>query len=203
MYGNGGVAVTMERIRVMLVEDDPFWKRQLSEDLQLESDIDFICVTDTKEAAVKAAQEREIDVILMDINLTGNNLDGLQAAEMVNRLHNHCKVIMLTSMTEKEIILRSFQVGAVNYITKSSYKDIVRAIRDAHAERASIHADAAELLRTEIQLMSLTPMEREVFELRKEGLSKTQISDKLSKSVNTIKSQLRSMKNKLIFFKED
>lgn len=193
----------MERIRVMLVEDDPFWKQQLSEDLQLESDIEFVCVADTKEAAVKAAQEHEIDVILMDINLTGNNLDGLQAAEMVNRLHTQCKVIMLTSMTEKEIILKSFQVGAVNYITKSSYKDIIKAIRDAHTERASIHADAAELLRTEIQLMSLTPMEREVFELRKEGLSKTQISDKLTKSVNTIKSQLRSMKNKLVFFKED
>ncbi|WP_409342340.1 response regulator [Paenibacillus sp. MBLB4367] len=193
----------MNRIRVLLVEDDPFWKQQLSEDLQLESDIEFVGIADTKEAAVQAAQEREIDVILMDINLTGNNLDGLQAAEMVSRLNTQSKVIMLTSMTEKEVILKAFQVGAVNYITKSSYKDIVKAIRDAHAERAAIHSDAADLLRTEIQLMSLSPMEREVFELRKEGLSKTQISEKLSKSVNTIKSQLRSMKNKLVFFKED
>jgi DNA-binding CsgD family transcriptional regulator len=51
--------------------------------------------------------------------------------------------------------------------------------------------------------MELSPMEREVFDLRKEGLSKQQISDKLHKSTNTIKSQLKSIKNKLTYFKSD
>lgn len=195
----------MERIRVMLVEDDPFWKQNISTDLAEEPDIEVVAVASTKEEAVQAAFQHPLDIILMDINLTGNNLDGLEAMkEILSNLHEQgIKVIMLTSLTEKEIIMKSFQFGALNYITKLSYKDIVRAIREAHDDRSTIHADAARVMRSEIQLMELSPMEREVFELRKEGLSKQQISDKLHKSTNTIKSQLKSIKNKLTYFKSD
>ncbi|MDF2837495.1 MAG: hypothetical protein K0Q63_3135, partial [Paenibacillus sp.] len=155
------------------------------------------------EEAVEAALQQLPDVILMDINLTGNNLDGLEATkEIVSQLYERgIKVIMLTSLTEGEIIMKSFQFGALNYINKLSYKDIVRAVREAHEDRSTIHADAARIMRNEIQLRELSPMEREVFELRKEGLSKQQISDKLHKSTNTIKSQIKSIKNKLIFFR--
>lgn len=195
----------MGRIRVMLVEDDPFWQQNLSSDLADEPDMEVVAVAGTKEEAVEAAMSHPIDVILMDINLTANNLDGLEALkEIVPRLmEDGIKVIMLTSLTEREIIMKSFQLGALNYITKQSYKDIVKAIREAYEDRSTIHADAARIMRSEIQLMELTPMEREVFELRKVGLSKTQISEKLHKSTNTIKSQLKSIKNKLTYFKGD
>ncbi|MCR2804125.1 response regulator transcription factor [Paenibacillus soyae] len=195
----------MNRIRVMLVEDDPFWQQNLSSDLADEPDMEVVAVAGTKEEAVEAAMNHSIDVILMDINLTANNLDGLEALkEIVPKLmEDGIKVIMLTSLTEREIIMKSFQLGALNYITKQSYKDIVKAIREAYEDRSTIHADAARIMRSEIQLMELTPMEREVFELRKEGLSKTQISEKLHKSTNTIKSQLKSIKSKLTYFKGD
>lgn len=195
----------MGRIRVMLVEDDPFWQQNLSADLAEEPDIEVVAVAGTKEEAVSAASRHPIDIILMDINLTGNNLDGLEAMkEILTALdEDGVKVIMLTSLTEREVIMKSFRLGALNYITKQSYKDIVRAIREAYEDRSTIHADAARIMRSEIQLMELSPMEREVFELRKEGLSKQQISEKLHKSTNTIKSQLKSIKNKLTGFKAD
>ena len=195
----------MGSIRVMLVEDDPFWQQNLSADLAEEPDIEVVAVAGTKEEAVSAASRHPIDIILMDINLTGNNLDGLEAMkEILTELdEDRVKVIMLTSLTEREVIMKSFRLGALNYITKQSYKDIVRAIREAYEDRSTIHADAARIMRSEIQLMELSPMEREVFELRKEGLSKQQISEKLHKSTNTIKSQLKSIKNKLTGFKAD
>ncbi|MFD1953640.1 response regulator [Paenibacillus thailandensis] len=196
----------MDRIRVMLVEDDPFWQENISRDLAEEPDIEVVAVTGTKEEAVQAALGKEIDVVLMDINLTENRLDGLEAAHELTTLipeRRRIKIIMLTSLSDKEIIVKSFQLGAMNYITKQSYKDIVRAIRDAHEDRSSIHADAADVMRSEVQLMTLTPVEREVFELRRQGFSKQQISDKLHKSTNTIKSQLKSIKAKLYPFKNE
>ncbi|NQX59991.1 response regulator transcription factor [Paenibacillus qinlingensis] len=193
----------MDRIRVMLVEDDLFWQQNISSDLAEEEDIEVVVVAGTKEEAVDAAFRYPLDIILMDINLTGNNLDGLEAMkEILSKLYEHgIKVIMLTSLTERDVIMKSFQLGALNYITKVSYKDIVRAIREAYVDRSTIHADAARIMRSEIQLMDLSPMEREVFDLRKEGLSKQQISDRLHKSTNTIKSQLKSIKDKLTYFK--
>jgi DNA-binding NarL/FixJ family response regulator len=195
----------MGSIRVMLVEDDPFWQQNLSADLAEEPDIEVVAVAGTKEEALLAVSRHPIDIILMDINLTGNNLDGLEAMkEILSELDGDgIKIIMLTSLTEREVIMKSFRLGALNYITKQSYKDIVRAIREAYEDRSTIHADAARIMRSEIQLMELSPMEREVFDLRKEGLSKQQISEKLHKSTNTIKSQLKSIKNKLMHFKGD
>ncbi|WP_456363398.1 helix-turn-helix transcriptional regulator [Priestia aryabhattai] len=43
----------------------------------------------------------------------------------------------------------------------------------------------------------LTPTEREVYTLREQGLNKSQIADKLYKSVETIKRQLRIIKSKM------
>ncbi|WP_058301129.1 response regulator transcription factor [Gorillibacterium timonense] len=195
----------MARIRIMLVEDDPFWREHISADLASEPDIEVITAVATKEAAVEAASASEIDIVLMDINLTENQLDGLEAAEQLLRmpLPKPPKVIMLTSLTESEVVMKSFRLGAVNYINKSSYRDIVHAIREAYDNRAAIHADAARIMRSEVQLMELSPMEREVYDLRRNGLSKREISERLHKSTNTIKSQLRSIKNKLTHFKTD
>lgn len=186
-------------IRVMLVEDDEFWRQQLSSDLNKEEDIQVVKAAVTKQEALEAFQTMEIDVILMDINLTENQLDGLEAARDISMNKElNSKIIMLTSLTDKEIILKSFQNGAVNYITKSSFQDIVKAIREAYADVSSIHPDAAPVMRHEIQLMLLTPSERELYELREKGYNKTQMSQLLHKSVNTIKTQLRSIRNKLL-----
>jgi DNA-binding NarL/FixJ family response regulator len=186
-------------IKVMLVEDDEFWRQQLSSDLNKEEDIQVVKAAVTKQEALEAFQTMEIDVILMDINLTENQLDGLEAARDISMNKElNTKIIMLTSLTDKEIILKSFQNGAVNYITKSSFQDIVKAIREAYADVSSIHPDAAPVMRHEIQLMLLTPSERELYELREKGYNKTQMSQLLHKSVNTIKTQLRSIRNKLL-----
>ncbi len=195
----------MELIRVMLVEDDSFWRENISGDLADEPDIIVAGVAATKEEAIELASNQDLDVILMDINLTGNNLDGLDAAEQIlhQERNRSVKIIMLTSITEAEVIMKSFRLGAMNYINKSSYRDILHAIREANSGRASIHPDAARAMRSEVQLMELSPTEREVFELRRSGLSKREISERLHKSTNTIKTQLRSIKNKLSHFKMD
>ncbi|MGN7455493.1 response regulator [Paenibacillus pasadenensis] len=194
----------MRRIRVMLVEDDPFWQENISSDLAAEADIEVAAVCGSKEEALQAAAlDRALDVVLMDINLSGNKLDGLEAVQELWPIvgERDVKVIMLTSLKESSIILKSLQLGAVNYMTKQSCKDIVRAIREAAAGAAQIHADAAGAMRAELQLMELTPTEREVYELRRAGLSRQQISDRLYKSAHTIKSQIKSIRSKLLPFR--
>lgn len=185
-------------IKVLLVEDDPFWRETLLNDLSQENDIEIVSIALTQEEAVAAVNTLDIHVILMDINLTGNNLDGLDATKEISRFQkDQLKIIILTSFDEKDVIVDSFRSGAFNYITKNNYQDIVKAIRDAYANQSTIHSDAAEVIRREIQLSALTPTEREVYELKQQGLNKTQIAKKLFKSINTIKSQLKSIKDKL------
>jgi two-component system, NarL family, response regulator DevR len=185
-------------IRVLIVDDDPFWQEQLRKDLNEESDITVVSSVSNKDEALSLVQEQDVDIVLMDINLTGNNLDGIEATQLIDRLMNKStKVIMLTSFNDSEIIVESFRKGATNYITKSNYSNLVSLIREVYQGRAALHADIAEAVRTELRLTVLTPMEREVYELRMQGFNNSQIAKKLFKSINTIKSQIKSIRDKV------
>ncbi|MGM0879948.1 MAG: DNA-binding response regulator [Bacillota bacterium] len=193
----------MKKIKVMLVEDDTFWQRRLSVDLGWEEDIEVIKIASAKEEALAAAKALDLDVVLMDIHLAADRLDGLELTrEILTAKPGQVKVIMLTSLDEQAVIIKSFQNGAVNFINKSNYRDIVQAIRDADRNTPSIHPDAIPAIMKEMQLSILTPAEKEVYLLKEKGLSKTEISNRLHKSVSTIKTQMRHIKHKLIQKKE-
>ena len=188
------------KIRVLLVEDEPFWQQNISKYINKEKDIEVIRVVDNKADAVEIARSIECDIILMDINLSRANLDGLIAIRELNQAGH--KIIALTSIKEHEVIIESFESGALNYINKSSLVDILCAIREAHGNKVYIHPDGSEVLRKEYvkeKRLSklLTPSEREVYDLKSIGLNKPQIAEQLCKSISTIKKQLRFVKDKL------
>jgi two-component system response regulator DevR len=187
----------MKRTRVLIIEDDPFWQKKLLSDLQEEPTFEMLGIASAKDEAMKMIETHKPDVILVDLNLTENNLDGLDITKEVTLSFSSIHVIILTSIQERDIIIRSFQRGASNFISKGNYHDIVRAIHDASSGKLSIHADSAEILRDEIRLSVLSKMEREIYELRKEGFNKVEIASKLYKSINTIKTQFKRIKDKL------
>lgn len=75
----------MQKIKVMIVEDDPFWQARLSDDLNREQDIEVVAVAANREEARNAAADNTVDVILVDINLSENRLDGLDVARDANQ----------------------------------------------------------------------------------------------------------------------
>ena len=104
---------------------------------------------------------------------------------------------MLTSWDEEEVILKAFDKGAMNYVNKTSYRDIPRVVREAFANKVSIHPDVSSVvinaLTTERKISVLTPSERQVYTLKEKGLNKVQIADVLFKSVETIKTTKKLM----------
>lgn len=185
----------MEKIKVLLVEDDPFWIKHFVHDLNKEADIFVTHVVTTKEQAIHTALSAEIDVVLMDIQLTPNGLDGLAATREITQ-RTSCKVIMITSFHERQVILDSFDVGAMNYVTKEHYPDIVEAIRAAHSGQSPLHSCCAEVLLFEWRLRTLSRSEREVFDLKEQGFKSYQIAQMLHKSLDTVKSQIKSIGRK-------
>ncbi|MEH7004229.1 response regulator [Priestia megaterium] len=190
-----------ENIKVVLVEDDPFWQENISTYIEKEAnDIEVISIVDSKEKVLEVVEkERQIDVVLMDINLTEANLDGIEIIEMLSK--QEIKTIALTSINEEEVIIDSFESGAINYINKSSIYDIIAAIRQAVEGRNQIHSDAVGALlgkmREEKKLRRLTDSEKEVYKLEKKGYSKKDIAERLYKTFDTIKKHSKSWRRKL------
>lgn len=193
----------MNKIRLMIVEDDPVWMKCLSNYIGKENDITLVKKAYTKEEALQIA-DANVDVILLDLTLSepGNdeNLNGLEvASQLYDR--GFKKIIMLTSWDEREIILEAFDKGAINYVMKSSYRDIPKVIREAYQDKVNIHSDVSPVLihelKTERKATVLTPSEREIYRLKERGLNKIQIAEKLCKSVETVKKQFKMIKNKM------
>ncbi|MCJ7987981.1 LuxR family transcriptional regulator [Priestia megaterium] len=190
-----------KNIKVILVEDDPFWQKNISMYIEKEADdIEVIKIVDSKEKVLEVVEnESQIDIVLMDINLTAANLDGIEIIEILSK--QEIKAIALTSINEQDVIVESFESGAVNYINKSSIYDIILAIREAVEGRNQIHSDAVGALlgkmREEKKLRSLTSSEREVYNLEKKGYKKRDIAERLYKTIDTIKKHSRSWRRKL------
>ncbi|WP_019120407.1 response regulator transcription factor [Brevibacillus massiliensis] len=194
----------MEKIRVFIVEDDADWQKGLADYLEKQADLAVVGTAQTKEAALAWFRQMDADVVLMDINLTENNLDGIEAALELAELRPDCKLIMLTSLTADDVIIEAFSAGAVNYIGKSDFREIPEAIRAAHSRQSSIHPTAAAVLRQEfLRLKSeadqklLSPAEKELLQLIHQGQTQSQIEKTLHITRRTIKNHINRILKKM------
>lgn len=185
-------------IRVLIVEDDPDWIKAMTTFLNHEPDLLVVGAATSSEEALRLAGTLSFDVVLMDIQLSGSDRDGIYTAMELHDIHP-AKIIMLTSLTDETVMTRSFTAGAVNYIEKTRYKDLPAAIRTAHQHPAAMDALLKEFarLKREEQLGALTPAEREVYELIEEGYTQPEIEKKLYKAESTLKNQVNKMLKKL------
>ncbi|WP_240689102.1 response regulator transcription factor [Ammoniphilus sp. YIM 78166] len=191
-------------IRVMLVEDDPVWQKGIRDLVEDEEDMTVVATASTKQEAIETFFQNEIDVLVLDINLSENNLDGIEVAlELTDRIAS-LKIIMMTSLTREEVIVESFSAGAINYINKIHFKEIVGAIRTAYLNESSIHPSAAEVLRKEFLRLKreedqqlLTPSEKEVLQRIYSGETQTEIEKSLFISKRTIKNHVNRILKKL------
>ena len=102
--------------RLLIVDDFPQNIKVLGNCLQYEGYI--ISFATSGEQAIEMALKNRIDLILLDIMMPG--MDGYQVCRAL-KLQAHSKdipVIFITAKTEKEDIVRGFDAGAVDYITK-------------------------------------------------------------------------------------
>ncbi|WP_159883574.1 response regulator [Paenibacillus puerhi] len=200
---------TNDVIRVVIVEDDPEWLAGLKSYLRREADIEVVGTASGGEEAVRLLEKLEADVVLLDIMMS-DNPEGLWAAAEIVKCSG-VRVIMLSSMEEKDMIFEAFKAGAVDYMVKSDFKDIPQTIRSAYAHRSAIHPSVAAQMREEFRRLKqleqevrvkelrdlLTPTELQVLDLIEKGLTQTQIADKLFVSIRTVKVHVGNILKKL------
>ena len=189
------------RIRVMLVDDHTMVRRGLATFLRAFDDLELAGEAESGEAAIQLCAAVLPDVILMDMVMP--DMDGAAATRAIRQQFPQVQVIALTSFKEGELVKNALAAGAIGYLLKDvSADDLVRAIRAAHAGRATLSPEAAQaLVETANQPLApgldLTERELEVLTLMVEGLNNTQIAGRLTVSSSTIKSHVSSILSKL------
>jgi NarL family two-component system response regulator LiaR len=188
----------MEKIKLFIVDDDQIWLKGFSAFLDNQSDFSVVGTASNKEEAINFIKNFETDLILMDLNLVGDKYDGIDVTQDILKIKN-VKVIILTSIEDKDVVVDAFAAGAVNFLNKYEFEAIPHAIRTSLSSKSPVEILGREYsrLREENILSRLTLAEREVYELRKSGYSFTQIGEKLHKSISTIKKQMNQILKKL------
>lgn len=188
----------MNCIKIMIVEDDVGWLKSMTSFLSKEEDFVIAGTASEKSAAIDVAKACTPDVILMDINLNGNKCDGIIAAAEIAQF-SEARVIMMTSLKEQEIIIDSFTAGAANFIPKEKFLELPNEIRTVMESENPMKVLLHEYsrLKKEEQISGLTVAEKEVFYLLNEGYTKPEIEEKLWKTDNTVKSQVKRILQKL------
>jgi NarL family two-component system response regulator LiaR len=190
-----------QRIRVLLVDDHTMVRRGLATFLKVFDDLQLAGEAENGEVAIQLCAQVLPDVILMDMVMPG--MDGAATTRLIRQKYPQIQVIALTSFKEGELIRNALEAGAIGYLLKDiSADELARAIRGAHAGRATLSPDAAQALVESANQqpepgLDLTEREREVLILMVEGLNNTQIAGRLTVSPSTIKSHVSNILTKL------
>jgi AmiR/NasT family two-component response regulator len=128
--------------RVVVAEDEALIRMDIVETLR---DNGFIVVGEAGdgERAVELAMELRPDLVVMDVKMP--KLDGISAAERLSK-DNIAPVVLLTAFSQKELVNRASEAGAMAYVVKPfSPNDLLPAIEIALSRYAQIQALESEV----------------------------------------------------------
>lgn len=196
-----------DKIHVVVVDDHPLFREGVATILGAESDIEIVGQGTTAEEAVRLASELLPDIILLDLDLSGN---GLNAARIIADTCPVTKIVILTVSEADDHLVAALKVGARAYILKGvAGRELVRILRSVWAGESYVPPVLAASLLMEMSeagsrgsrpadpLAELTERERQILEHVAAGLSNKEIGLHLHLSEKTVKHYMTNILQKL------
>jgi two-component system, NarL family, response regulator LiaR len=190
-------------IRVVIADDHRVVRDGLCYLLGQEPDVEVVGEAGDGRQTVDVVAATGPDVLLLDLYMPG--LDGHAVLAALRDAPHRTAVVVLTSATDDENLVRAMQAGATSYLLKTaSAEHVIAAVRDAAAGTARLSAELLTRLTQAFRrppptdpLQPLSPRERDVLALIARGQSNRQIARDLSIGEQTVKTHVRSILIKL------
>ena len=199
------------KIQVMVAEDIPRLLEDFCDTVSRAGDMEIAGAALTGQEITRLAQERDCDVILMDIEMETMQA-GILAAEAIHQRKPEVKIIFLTAHETEDIILSAMASGAVDYVVKGCEEEVLlEHIRKAYADEPALERHVQQIVMREYSRLHqsersliffisnvarLTPAERELVRLLLQGLKVQEIAQARCVEVVTVKTQIKGLLNK-------
>lgn len=205
-----------ESIRLLVVDDQAIVRDGLVTVLSLVPDFEVVGEASDGGEAVRLAATLHPDVILMDLRMPG--VDGVAATEQILAAHPATAVLVLTTHADDASILGALRAGARGYLTKDAGRaEVANAIRTVALGQTLLAPAVSDVLVGSLtgrgpavtvsaptsslplsrRFPALTAREREVLELVGQGLSNTEIAERLVVGMTTVKTHINAIFAKL------
>jgi DNA-binding NarL/FixJ family response regulator len=204
-------------VRILVVDDHPLFREGLQLALAPHPDLEVVGAAATAAEALRLVEAAQADLVLCDINLP--DLDGLELARRLHRLHPQVRVIVVTLHVDDERILAALRAGAAGFLTKDAAgAELVALVRRVGAGEYPInelvldHAGVATRLLDQFRDLSeqaaaaadqevfspLTARELAVLGAAAHGRSNKEIARALAISDQTVKNHMTAILRKLV-----
>ena len=186
----------MEKIRVLIADDHAIVRMGLASLLGTSKLIEVVGEAFDGEDAVKKTLKLKPDVIVMDLVMPRK--DGIAATTEIRERVPDTKMLILTTFSSSENIARALKAGAAGAVLKSSSNDeLIDAILKVAKGARCLSADIEHLLEDDPPLPDLSPRQIEILGSIARGLTNKEISTQLSISLESVKSHIKIILEKL------
>ncbi|WP_436527434.1 response regulator transcription factor [Actinoplanes sp. HUAS TT8] len=191
-------------IRVLLVDDQQLIRAGLRMLLDAEDGMEVVGEAGDGRAAVTLAAQLVPDVVVMDLRMPG--VDGITATSRITSERPVTRVLVLTTFGDDDHLYPALQAGACGFLLKDAPPtELLNGIRQAAAGESPFSQEVLRRLvrravdaRPEVptRLDGLTGREQEVLDLVAEGLTNTEIADRLHIGITTVKTHITALMTK-------
>ncbi|KON87992.1 LuxR family transcriptional regulator [Sporosarcina globispora] len=191
-------------IRILLAEDQVMVRQGLKMMIETEGEFKVTGETDNGKEAIALCEKMPFDIAILDIRMPV--MDGLKAAKVIHSRWPQIKILMLTTFDDDAYVMEALRIGVSGYILKNGDTDsLLRSIRSALKGGLSIEEGVAAKVVPQLMKQqdtkepdpSLTPRERAILKCIGEGLSNSEVAERLAISTGTVKNNTSQILTKL------
>lgn len=201
-----------EKIRVLIVEDQPVIRRAFATLLGMENDIRVVAQAGDGAEAIQLARQWRPDIVLMDLQMP--RVGGIAAMKRILVDVPSTQVIVLTTFDTDEMVFEAISAGAQAYLLKDASEaeilETIRAVKRGES-RISPHIarkvfeefrrarpeGASPALGSEEPTEELTEREDRILRLIADGRSNREIAETIFLAEGTVKNYVSKIMEKL------
>ena len=190
-------------MKLILIDDDCLVVSALQMILAAVPEFEIAATANDGREALHLYREHRPDVLLMDIRM--KEVSGLEAAAQILDEFPNAKILLLTTFSDDEYIVKALKLGAKGYLLKQDYQNIAPAIQAVCSGQTVFGDQIVSRLPDLIQRQTsfdhascdINERELDIIRLIAEGFSNKEIASQLYLSEGTVRNYLSTILDKL------
>ncbi len=191
-------------IKLVLVEDNAQLLHNLQLILSYYEELSVLASFSNAEDYINSFITLQPDVVIMDINLPGAS--GIEAVGRLKPLNEKVQYLMCTIYDDEEHIFKALCAGASGYLLKNTAPEkFLQAIKDIYNGGSPMSPEIArkvvrsfqQPVKSNSDYENLSPREKEILDFLSKGLRYKEIANELFISIETVRSHIRNIYEKL------